>query len=237
MPRIVGGKPAEPGSVPHQISLEYFGGHICGGSIISDEWVVCAAHCAVIAGADSFTIRAGVHNIDNPESVSQQVKVAQKIVHADYDDFNLSNDISLFRLSSKLTLSQDQRTAAIALADTGFDATGTFTVTGWGTLTAGGNSPSELHTVEVPHIDDATCREAYAGQNDVADSMICAGDLNNGGIDSCQGDSGGPLYINSETPTLVGIVSWGIGCAEAGYPGVYTEVSHFRDWIKENAGV
>ncbi|KAK2725369.1 hypothetical protein QYM36_000016, partial [Artemia franciscana] len=93
---------------------------------------------------------------------------------------------------------------------------------------AGGSLSDVLLAVNVPVISDADCRGAY-GETDVADSMICAGDLANGGIDSCQGDSGGPLYMGS---TIIGIVSWGYGCAYAGYPGVYTQVSYYVSFIK-----
>merc|ERR1712127_953153 len=91
------------------------------------------------------------------------------------------------------------------------------TVTGWGTTSEGGNLANTLQKVEVPVVSDDHCRDSY-GQNDIADSMICAG-LERGGKDSCQGDSGGPFMCGNE---LSGVVSWGYGCAEAGYPGVYT---------------
>merc|ERR1711953_1035624 len=110
------------------------------------------------------------------------------------------------------------------------------TVTGWGTLSEGGFSlPNILHKVTVPVVSDADCNESYSSSGyGIADSMICAG-LPEGGKDSCQGDSGGPFTCGEspETRELLGIVSWGIGCARAGYPGVYTEVSHFVEWITE----
>jgi len=111
------------------------------------------------------------------------------------------------------------------------------TVTGWGTLNEGGlGLPNVLHKVDVPVVSDEECRASYAaaGVDSVADSMICAG-LPEGGKDSCQGDSGGPFFSNEspEARELLGIVSWGIGCGRAGYPGVYTEVSYFVEWITE----
>ena len=84
--------------------------------------------------------------------------------------------------------------------------------------------------VTVPVVSDDHCRDSY-GQSDITDSMICAG-LDQGGKDSCQGDSGGPFMCGNQ---LSGIVSWGYGCAMAGYPGVYTQTSYFIDWIMENA--
>merc|ERR1712234_90694 len=91
------------------------------------------------------------------------------------------------------------------------------TVSGWGTTTEGGSLARVLQKVDVPVVSDEHCRDSY-GQSDITDSMICAG-LDQGGKDSCQGDSGGPFMCGNE---LSGVVSWGYGCAEAGYPGVYT---------------
>jgi len=102
------------------------------------------------------------------------------------------------------------------------------TVSGWGTLSSGGLQPDALHGVNVPLITDEECKKAY-GVSSITSSMICAGDVANGGIDSCQGDSGGPLTFDD---TVVGVVSWGIGCAHAGNPGVYARVSALLGWIK-----
>lgn len=83
--------------------------------------------------------------------------------------------------------------------------------------------------MEVPVVSDTDCRVSY-GVTDIADHMICAG-LPEGGKDACQGDSGGPLFANG---TQYGIVSWGYGCARPDYPGVYTEVAYFVDWIYDH---
>jgi secreted trypsin-like serine protease len=105
-------------------------------------------------------------------------------------------------------------------------------VSGWGTTSSGGSLADTLQKVTVPVVTDEVCRGAY-GQSDIADSMICAG-LDAGGKDSCQGDSGGPFMCGNQ---LSGIVSWGYGCAVAGYPGVYTQTSYFVDWIMEHADI
>merc|ERR1712131_115352 len=102
------------------------------------------------------------------------------------------------------------------------------TVSGWGTTSEGGSLARTLMKVEVPVVSDDDCRDAY-GQNDIADSMICAG-LDAGGKDSCQGDSGGPFMCGFG---LDGI-SWGYGCAQPGFPGVYTQTSYFVSWINSH---
>ena len=91
--------------------------------------------------------------------------------------------------------------------------------------------PSILQKVTVPFVDEATCKDAY-GSSSITDGMICAGRK---GKDSCQGDSGGPMVnMNGEQ---VGIVSWGYGCAAAGYPGVYTRVSNYASWIENHSRI
>jgi len=111
-----------------------------------------------------------------------------------------------------------------------FSPTARATVAGWGALTEGGSSPVVLYKVDVPVVTDESCRSSY-GSSSVADSMICAGE---GGKDSCQGDSGGPMMCERDGVNyLCGIVSWGLGCARPGYPGVYTEVSYFDEWAAD----
>merc|ERR1712037_618482 len=106
---------------------------------------------------------------------------------------------------------------------------GICTVSGWGTTSEGGSLARVLQKVDVPVVSDEHCRDSY-GQSDITESMICAG-LDQGGKDSCQGDSGGPFMCGNQ---LSGVVSWGYGCAEAGYPGVYTQTSYFVDWVNSH---
>merc|ERR1712151_67516 len=110
-----------------------------------------------------------------------------------------------------------------------YSAGTTCTVSGWGTTSEGGSLAKVLMKVDVPVVSDDDCRGSY-GQSEIADSMICAG-LDAGGKDSCQGDSGGPFMCGNQ---LSGVVSWGYGCAEAGYPGVYTQPSYFISWLNSH---
>jgi trypsin len=106
-------------------------------------------------------------------------------------------------------------------------------VSGWGTLSSGGSLPSHLQAVEVFITSPAACNSAYAVYGGITENMICAG-VPGGGKDACQGDSGGPLVVGGQ---LVGIVSWGIGCAEADYPGVYSDVTTLRSFVTQETGV
>jgi len=166
------------------------------------------------------------------EGNEQTVVLSKIIQHEDYNGFTISNDISLLKLSQPLSFNDNVR--AIDIPAQGHAASGDCIVSGWGTTSEGGSTPSVLQKVSVPIVSDAECRDAY-GQSDIEDSMICAG-VPEGGKDSCQGDSGGPLACSDTGSTyLAGIVSWGYGCARPGYPGVYAEVSYHVDWIKANA--
>ena len=108
--------------------------------------------------------------------------------------------------------------------------------TGWGTTTEGGSIPNHLQKVEVPILSDEECRQTGYDAADIFDSMVCIGNVDDGGQDACQGDSGGPYVLADDTRErlLVAIVSWGYGCARPNYPGVNTEVSYFTDWIASN---
>ena len=135
------------------------------------------------------------------------------------------------RLASPLKFNEN--VTAGNLAPAGYEPSGDLQAIGWGTLTEGGSIPDRLQEVTVPLVSDGACRAAYLLVGYIYETMICAGEA---GRDACQGDSGGPLtHTDSDgTVYLVGLTSFGIGCARPRYPGVYTEVSFFQDWIQES---
>lgn len=179
------------------------------------------------------TIRAGSTLSTSGGSVHS---VSSVISHTSYGDnaFGVPvSDIALMRVSSALTL--DTTRAAIPLYNSGEEAVvgAPAVITGWGALTEGGSSPTVLQTVTVPIVSKADCSSAYSVWGGLPAGQICAA-VPEGGLDACQGDSGGPLAINGR---LAGVVSWGNGCARAGWPGVYAEVATYRTWITENSGI
>lgn len=237
---IVGGRNAIPGQQNWQISLQFnFGGqfsHICGGSILTAEWVVTAAHCVDGTAPSSLRVVVGDHRRLVAENIEQFASLAQIVVHPDYDPFTITNDIALIRLSAPLILDPARRSGTIALfthddSAAGLDAPGTMSrITGWGTTAEGGSLATVLKVADVPVISDEEAREAYG--DDMHDTMLAAA-FPQGGVDACQGDSGGPLVLQTpDGPKLAGLTSWGIGCARAGLPGIYTEVKHFVDFIE-----
>ncbi|XP_068405694.1 anionic trypsin [Eschrichtius robustus] len=219
--KIIGGYTCAENSVPYQVSLNS-GYHFCGGSLISDQWVVSAAHCY----KSRIQVRLGEHNIDVLEGREQFIDAAKIIRHPNYNSRTLNNDILLIRLSSPAAI--DARVSTLALPSACAPASTQCLVSGWGnTLSSGVNYPELLQCLDTPLLSQAECEASYPGQ--ITDNMVCAGFLE-GGNDSCQGDSGGPVTCNGE---LQGIVSWGSGCAQKGKPGVYTKVCNYVNWIQQ----
>ncbi|XP_076057515.1 trypsin-1-like [Oratosquilla oratoria] len=230
--KIVGGEDATPGEFPYQISFQDnswgFIFHFCGGSVYNENYIVTAGHCVYGKNYDNprnLQITAGEHNLDKEEGNEQSIKVEKITLHEDYSSWRTTNDIALLKLAEPLTMNDYVKSIPL---ETGV-ASGDCQVTGWGALTEGGSSPSILQKVTVTVISDSECRDAY-GSSKILDSMMCAG--GDGEKDSCQGDSGGPLACDGR---LAGVVSWGYGCARPNYPGVYTEVSYFADWVENHA--
>ena len=227
-PRIVGGSDAPAGQFPHQISLQTSSGfHFCGGSVIASDWILTAAHCVDGERPSALRVESGIVRLSEH---GDKDTVAEIVVHPDYDPRTQDHDVALLRLSGSTSA------PPVALvgpeAETDVAAPGTWaTVSGWGTLSSGGRSPDTLQFVDVPLISDADCQSAYPFE-DITEHMVCAGDLEDGGIDSCQGDSGGPLVVVDDGVYVQhGVVSWGYGCADADHPGVYARTSTHIDWI------
>ena len=225
-PFIVGGDVVNPAcpdcKYPFMVSIQSgWGGHFCGGSLVREDWGVTAAHCVNNDAPTDLVVKIGLHDQNNTQG-SETRNVTQIIIHPNYDSWSLDNDYALLQLSEPSTFQPIK-----LITDESHDNDGIMTTTmGWGTTSSGGWSSDVLLEVDVP-IDD-NC--GFIG-DEITENMICAGD-ENGGEDSCQGDSGGPLIVewNNEYE-LIGIVSWGYGCADAGYPGVYSRIESKKDWF------
>lgn len=202
--------------------------HNCGGSIISSNAILTAAHCLHENIIKRLSIRAGstfrTHG-------GQIVGVQSVIIHKNYDPDSTENDIGIVILKTSLDFSQPG-VSVIELPDQDEIVTpGTIgTVSGWGTTVWNQSACSQwLLAVNVSTISHRECKNMYADIYDVSENMLCAGHWA-GGRDSCSGDSGGPFVINNK---LVGIVSWGEECGVPQYPGVYTHVSRYVKWINK----
>ncbi|XP_055302911.1 trypsin-4 [Sitodiplosis mosellana] len=235
--RIVGGHDASLNEWPWIVALFNNGRQFCGGSLIDNIHILTAAHCvAHMSSADvaRMTVNLGDHNIRTAFETQHLVKKVKRVVrHRSFDSRTLYNDVALLTLESPVSYTSNIR--PICLPRSGQLYGGSFgTVIGWGSLRENGPQPSILQKVSVPIWSNAVCRQKYGGAapGGIIESMICAGKDSR---DSCSGDSGGPLMVmDGHTWYQAGVVSWGIGCGSGRYPGVYTRVSSFLQWIEKN---
>ncbi|XP_040296161.1 serine protease 33-like [Bufo bufo] len=238
--RVVGGKNSLPGKWPWQVSVISDNTHLCGGSLISRSWVVTAAHCM----GGTFSVMLGVLTLIGTSTTRVIVPVKTTIIHPIYSGDGSSGDLALLELERPVTFNNYIQPICLPSPDQLFPDGMMCWVTGWGNIMEGVSLalPYILQEVELPLINSSACdhmfKAAYnitAAMSVVQDDMICAG-YQEGKKDSCQGDSGGPLACQfGNSWFLVGVVSWGDGCARPGEPGVYTKVSSFSAWIQENA--
>ncbi|XP_076061281.1 trypsin-1-like [Oratosquilla oratoria] len=226
--RIVGGTATEVNEYPWQVGLLPSSGTrpFCGGTIINSKYIVTAAHC--VDGDDPSDIRVVVGEHDytsvSETDVTKRLSVKSIKVHENYNSNTFDNDIAIIELEEPIDFPSNNKIAPVCMPDTTTDYSNVEAiVSGWGTTSSGGGQPNVLHEVTVTTLTNTDCESKYSASM-ITDNMICAGDPN-GGKDSCQGDSGGPLVTSKgEVMQLIGVVSWGYGCADARYPGVYAYV-------------
>ncbi|KAJ8281653.1 hypothetical protein COCON_G00041720 [Conger conger] len=240
--RIIGGYEVVQGEIPWQVALVDGPSQVvyCGGSILSEFWVITAAHCLVEGKVGSLIVRAGEHNILYTDGLEQDHKVAEQLLHPYYNpQMSLYNhDVALLRLATPVRFGD--YALPICLGPKGFteelvEAGPPATVSGWGRVRFQGAESTVLQKVEVPFVDRTECTDSSSER--ISRYMFCAG-YSLREKDSCQGDSGGP-HANRYRGTwfLTGIVSWGEECAKEGKYGVYTRVSHYYRWIRHVTGL
>lgn len=228
--KIVGGIEASVGEFPFQVSIQSnYGGHFCGGSLIKPNWVLTAAHC-VQRWSNTNKIIIGTNDTSNVNG-AETFYAVKVIAHPKFDGSTLDSDFALIKLSGDSKF----RPIELNLVEPTIDSKAPTMVwtSGWGATNEGSYSlPTKLRKVEVPLITTETCNSKSAYDGAVTDTMICAG-YAEGGKDACQGDSGGPLFTQQASGdfSLVGVVSWGMGCARPNKYGVYSKVNTMADWI------
>ncbi|XP_066298015.1 transmembrane protease serine 3-like [Branchiostoma lanceolatum] len=240
--RIIGGSPAVTGAWPWLVQLkkENTNTPYCGAVLIDNLWVATAAHCIVGMGfhlyPDMLKLMVGKHYLtENSYDPHEQARKASSIIiHSGYNQYTVNNDIALVKMDQPVEYAEGGINL-ICLPESGeeFSEHSICYTAGWG-LTEEKVQSHVVQEVKLPLVPHDTCNQPQSYNSYVTDKMLCAGKMA-GGVDTCQGDSGGPLVCEKADGRwyLVGITSWGRGCGEANYPGVYTKVSMYMDWIRQ----
>jgi len=246
--RIVHGEEVKPGERPYQASIQINYGdrltdsakstHFCGGAVLSDRYIITAAHCMKGQVAKNLKVVRGTIDITDRSSPVNRVK---RIIRADYNDITKKNDLTLLEIDldniENLDRLNHHQVKNISVCPQSFDPEGQdCVVSGWGHLKHKGSSvPTILREVSLRVLHADTCAKMLNRYPwDPKDStMLCAGGEDK---DACQGDSGGPMVCKMEdgSECLAGVVSWGVGCATEGVPGVYTNLRNYLRWINDS---
>jgi len=244
--KIIGGEVAKDGEFPWQVSIRYSGSlgitHFCGGSIIDKDWILTTAWCCENSNELPFIthVVAGGIELLTFEEEEQTRNVNQIIIHPDYNYMNdpVKNDICLIHLTESLVWTDWVQPLELPEQGQEVDAGTLCTLTGWGSTNDEVHYPvNKLHKVDVPVISSVECNASYAGEvTTIDDRIICAGLLE--GDDqkgACDGDIGSPLICGTDgSKQSIGIMSYRVaGCADVGFPDIYTSTSFYVDWIME----
>ena len=235
---IVGGHDTAAGAYPSVARITFGSSFLCTGTLIAPNWVLTAGHCGSMTGAavaSPASWPAALISVKiggDTASAGESVPVAKAVVEPNYLA-NSGYDITLLQLSRNSTKTPTKVAGSSETAS--WAPTTLEKIVGWGTTSEGGSTPNHLQEAQVPVTTDAYCAGAYSDFD--ATTMLCAG-YPQGGVDTCQGDSGGPMFGTvSGVLRVVGATSFGQGCAQPNYPGVYARVGDttLREWVRSQA--
>nr|XP_058922086.1 transmembrane protease serine 11D [Kogia breviceps] len=233
--RIIGGTKAKEGDWPWQVSLQWSNHHYCGGVLISNRWILTAAHCFT-RHSDTllWTVTFGI----STTSPKERRRIRTILIHNNYKPETHENDIALLHLDREVTFNRNIHVVCLPEASQNIPPGSTAYVTGWGSQSYTGSTVTHLEQARVNIISNNVCNAPSSYNGAILPGMLCAG-LSQGGVDACQGDSGGPLVQEDARHLwfLTGIVSWGYQCGLPDKPGVYTLVTAYRDWIHQHTGI
>jgi len=240
--RIVGGNETFEGEYPWMVAIYLHGNgkseFWCGGALVSRNHIVTAAHCTKDSKKrpfrpSQFTVKLGEWDLKDSDIYSQEFRIVKITAHPDFKANGFYNDVAIFKLDQPAYFNEYIQPICLpnaAMTSRSFIGERPVAL-GWGSTHYGGSEVGTLRGVDLPIWSQRECDDAYF--QPITEVFLCAG-YHKGGRDACQGDSGGPLMLyDNETHkwTLIGVISFGNRCAEAGYPGVFTRITHFMPWI------
>lgn len=226
---IVGGSGvSSPSKYPFIAAMTFEGSFDCGGTVLSETKILTAAHCSVLGPPSSYTWRVGSINYGQDGIVA---RVSNISVNPNYDANTTDYDVAVMTLDTPLTFSSTVKAANLVSSGAEPADGCRMTAIGWGRTREGGQPSETLRQVTLPMVPRSNCSDEYGGNAVITDRMFCAAAA---GKDSCNGDSGGPIF-DAQDQILYGSVSWGFGCADPAYPGVYADYANeaINEWIKE----
>ncbi|KAG8454644.1 hypothetical protein GDO86_001022 [Hymenochirus boettgeri] len=224
--RILGGQDSKPETRPYMVSVQLDGVHECGGLLISDKWVLSAAHCATNKPNLTLHVVLGAYSITREEKYKIDIPVLKEIPHPLFNSTTKYNDILLLELPVNVTLNPAVKPLAFQTDDTDIPENTQCLVSGWGQMKQTGKKADILQDVLVPVISRDLCNRRDYYDDEITVNMMCAGEK---GKDSCEGDSGGPLLCNG---VAVAIVQGGFRqCGKPKKPGIYTRIAPYKSWI------
>ncbi|KAI4499081.1 hypothetical protein M0802_005947 [Mischocyttarus mexicanus] len=230
--RIIGGKISKPHDFPWIVVLFKKGAVHCGGALINDRYVLTAGHCVKWTKVKDLTVGLGIHDVSDQDD-GYVVAIRKTILHENFTSKAIydTNDIALIKLQEPVEY--EDHVQPICLPDKDVDYSGkTAKVTGWGTFSVNGITSKYLRETNLTVLSLNSCKNTSIG-NYLSNSVMCA---YKDYTDACQGDSGGPIFIEKTNSKyeIIGIVSWGLGCANKDVPGIYVKITDYLNWIKQH---
>jgi len=240
-PRVINGIVADEGAWPAQLSLQRLRtegwGHTCGGTLLSVNYAMTAAHCVDGAGPADRLIQAGVNRRDDPSGQIKTLSVIKQ--HEDYSVGNgFPNDIAVMQFESPITLGPKVQLGLLPSNGEDFIDSECF-ISGWGRTDTSSNIPNSLRQAAVSVLSNAECQQRIGFISTIFSTHICIYDRSNV-HGACNGDSGGPINCRADSSSpykQVGVASWVVassGNCLTSYPSVYARVSSYLDWIEVN---